>query len=297
MNPLFRGLSRSLQVELDGSPRSYSLLEDFERHLREQGALRDGESLLARSDLQADIQAEWHRQGQNGCLFASMLADKREQCGWTFVSLPGTAGWNGDDWRREVGQRVVDGTKDPNRWILSFLFPDVVDLPGVKRLLAALGTIPNWRLSELADEHGKKTAREEQLYLKLRIRVADGHVVPPEFIDAGEESRERVVDVDSWPLFFTNLDHVPVTRRAPFTEFSVALKPKAFKPPPELSDDWEAAHLADVPAPIDSTEAFQSFLANTKALKRRLLGAEGYLDLAASAKVTFAVPRSAWDAA
>lgn len=72
---------------------------------------------------------------------------------------------------------------------------------------------------------------------------------------------------------------------------------QAFKPPPKLSDDWEAAHLADVPAPIDSTEAFRSFLSNTKELKRRLLGAEGYMDLAASAEVTFAVPRSAWDAA
>lgn len=52
-----------------------------------------------------------------------------------------------------------------------------------------------------------------------------------------------------------------------------------------------------MPAQIDSTEAFQAFLANTKELKRRLLSAEGYMDLAASAKVTFAVPRSAWDAA
>lgn len=297
MNPLFRGLSRSLQLELDGSPRSYSLLDDFERHLREQGTLRDGETLLTRVDLHAEVQAEWHRQGQNGCLFASMLADKREQCGWTTLSLPGTAGWTADDWEREVGRRVAEGTKDPERWIISFLFPDVVDLPGVKRLLVSLGGIEHWRLTELTPhEHRKKVAREDWLYLKLRIRVADGHVVPPEFLDDGEGG-ERVVDVDSWPLFFASLDHVPVTRRAPFTELSVALKPKAFKPPPDLSGDWEAAHLADVPAPVDSTEAFRSFLGNTKELKRRLLGAEGYMDLAASAKVTFAVPRSAWDAA
>jgi len=141
MNPMFRGLPRSLELQVGGSPRTYSVFADFERHLREQGRLGAEESLRARADLQAEVQAEWHRQGQNGCLFASMLADKRRECGWSFVSLPGTAAWSEADWRREVGERVAAGSKAPNGWILSFLFPDVVDLPGVKRILTALGRL------------------------------------------------------------------------------------------------------------------------------------------------------------
>lgn len=296
MNPLFRGLARSLNLQLDELTRSYSTLDDFEQHLREQGVLGEGELLVDRPDLHEEIQAEWHRQGQNGCLFASNLADKRAASGWRFVSLVGTTDWEAEDWEREVGERVAAGTQDPNQWIMSFLFPDVVDLPGVKRILTAFSELPNWALGELApDEYGKKSSKDGWLYLKLRIRVADDYVVPPEFLE--EDSGELVVDVDSWPLFFVNLPHLPVTRQAPFTELSVALKPKTFKPPPELSDDWEAAHLADVPAPIDSTEAFRAFLSNTKELKKRILGAEGYMDLASSAKVTFAVPRSVWDEA
>lgn len=295
MNPWFRGLPGSRAIQVHGRERRYPTLQDYEQHLRATAVLDAGVALADRPDLVVEVQADWHRKGQNGCLFAGALAANREECGWELVPLLGSAGWTDADWLREVHERTLAGIDDPERWIVSFLFPDVRDLSGVRRLLTALGRLPGWSFAELSpDEHRKKQAAPGWRYYKLRIRVKSGHNIPAELLDAEEG---KVVDVDAWPLFFADLDFLPLTRRAPFTELAIPLKPKRSKNPPELSNDWEASHLADVPAPVPVTESFKAMLDNTSALKRGILGDAGYASLGASARTTLAVPQELWEAA
>lgn len=268
-----KGITLSTEISRPGQASwKFSSYEDYLNHLVRHGVVIDEPELLNRPDLVTAIQADWHQKGQNGCNFARLLSRDAPGHGWATVVVPGgTARWD-PDVLYSLGEKVRDAVADPAYTALSVIFPEVREPQTLVSLVHRLAELPDWSME--TDFIPASTFGDDQLVrVMLRVRL----------------NWEEVI---SWVLGFGPFDFLPVTRRAPFTEIALAVKPKgAPARSPYLNADPGLAHLADLPLDVPAA-TFDKLLDSTASRKRILLG--GVENPAAKARVTFAVPTELW---
>lgn len=177
---------------LHGVPRSIEVgghtFPDREDYLNHLKAMGDDRE-LDKATLIA-IQKDWHSRGQNGCVFAMHAARKLDENQWSYQvhdNIPDA------DTMQQTITKAVD---DPNNQLASLLFPNVNTVEELSELI------------EVAGQAGC-IIREEDIDDTNVLRL-----------------RWRIDEVESWVLGFIPADAVPVTRRAPFTEFVFRTKQK-----------------------------------------------------------------------
>jgi hypothetical protein len=206
----------------------------------------------------ASAQRDWHVRGQNGCQFARLVANDAETMGWEYAVCDDTM--LTPDLVRELDEQAQSAIARPETQVLSLLFPRVTtanEAVGIIRLLAAHSRF--WL------ERDEMTNDGQALYLRYPV----------------EE------DVQAWIMAFAPLDFLPNTRRGPYFELAVRVKPKPEWLFHRLNQDRDLAHLADVPLVMSERyweDRFESTLRRT----RRILGGEP--DQVSAAKATLVVP-------
>lgn len=260
-----RDVERS-EVVTDGETTlAFSCPDDYRRLLCSVLALEDADALGRYPSLVAQVQADWHRQGQNGCLFAKVLNSARPTYGWeTAVMPPGTV----EEVARWVEEHVRAGIDTDETRIVSLVFPWLTADVDLAALLRRLAGLPGWSVAPM-------DPGEDPVRLAARVALCDG-------------------EVDSWVLGFGPFAFLPRTRRAPFTEIVIPVKPKV-PGQHRMDDDMRRSHLADVPVPALLDPKFEGLVASTGDHRRFVLG--GAEDERAKAKVTYAIPSVAWEAA
>lgn len=269
---MFKGVGKSTRLEHAGKSLSFPCLEDYCQHLAAAGQLGSGEDVRRRPDLVRDIQVDWHKNGQTGCVFARILSQDPTGNQWKIVPLVGAMGWSQGEWETRVRDMVRAAMKDPAVWLVSLLFPDVANPGQLRPMLERLVALDGWSME--ASAPAAVDSRGEVVNVALRLDLGDG--------------------VSSWVLGLAPFDSMPFTRRAPFTEVVLAVKPKG--PTPlhhEANTKAEQAHVADAPVPV-APVAVDAIWQKTKANKLLLLKGGG--DPTARAKVTFSVPAASWRA-
>lgn len=200
-------------------------------------------------------QREFFRKNRAGCAFAAYIAK----------TGPASYGWrteivevNAD----AIAQHLRHGIADPATEILSMVFPDVSTVANIDALVAACLT------TKLFSDEGRET--DEVRLIKLRAVV-------------GSEL--------SWVSGFGPFDFLPATRRAPFCELTIRVKPRPnynwyFKPPID-----GVVHLADLSMQGMSDKHLQKLWGVSFETTKKILGHPP--DEESAAKTTFAVPSTA----
>ncbi len=204
-------------------------------------------------------QRDWHVRGQTGCMFARLAARSASTLRWDYVVV--------SDLRAtpEACNQIIDAldcaVADRGCQVLSFLFPTVVEpLEAVEVVYFLASRGPFW----LEANH----ISEDSLHLHLRYPVgASG--------------------VQAWIMGFAPFPFLPNTRRSPYFELAVRVKPKPTTIFHRLNQDRGLAHLADAQIKMDpkhQEHRWQSTLRRT----RMILGSEP--DEISAAKSTLVVP-------
>jgi adenylate cyclase class IV len=224
-----------------------------EDYLARYAAGRSVEGLSAETIV--TIQRDWHMRGQNGCVFAMHAARNLSNQQWRYEVL---FDHQDVDLIRGVITRAV---ADPHNDVLSLVFPQVATAVQVQGLVCAALKAGCHLAEDVAGEAG---------VVALRYRL-DG--------------------ADSWVVGFAPLDDLPATRRAPFAELAIRTKPKSHPAHPDLNDDEDQAHLADVQLGY-SPGVTTRLICKTKARTVKILGGIEKRDRtkAAKAKTTFGLP-------
>ena len=200
----------------------------------------------------AAIQRDWHRRGQNGCVFAMHAARKL----------------TARQWRYEVHSSSKDiehlrgsihaSVNDPHNEIMSLVFPSIECRADVSELVQVAFAVGFFQAENLTPGSGL-------VGLRYRIREAE-----------------------SWVVGFAPLETLPPTRRAPFAELAIRTKPKRRPVHPDLNNEASQAHLADVDLDFDPAVVTR-LISKSKTRTIRILGGESARIRArgAKAKVTY----------
>lgn len=270
---MFGGIEKSVRLEHADKRLTFPCLEDYRQLLLSKGFLRSDEALQGRPDLVLEIQTNWHKHGQTGCIFAKILSTDPPGNLWKIVPLVGIRGWSDGDWESRVRDLVRAAMDDANVWLVSLLFPEVAEAHHLRAVLERLASLDGWSME--VSEPARCEVRGELLNVALRVQLPGG-------------------DVSSWALGLGPFASMPFTRQAPFTEVVFAVKPKGPMPLHEEANlDHSQAHVADAPVPVVPS-AVDGIWQKTKGNKR--LHLRGVNDPTAKAKVTFSVPLGAWNA-
>jgi hypothetical protein len=235
--------------------------DDYEQVLRDLGWLGEAEVLTNRPDLVAAAQAHWHSQRGNSCIFSAYLSLERVDHGWeTIVVLEAGPAKDLADGLEEV---VAPRLAAPATEIVSVVLPNLDDPSELASLVGHLGDLPDWTAVEIGDE----VDEQEGALVKVGLR------------------RGVELDYQSEVLGFGCHQGAARTRLAPFTELAVRAKP-----PPRPKSHGRAV-MADIRLPV-SGSTMGEWGTETAKLRREMLG-EGH-DQRGKAKVTFVLPKTAW---
>lgn len=198
------------------------------------------------------IQRDWHRRGQNGCVFAMHAASKLTARQWRY-SIHASV----EDVQL-IRRSIRAALGDPYNEILSLVFPNIecrADVGELVRVALAAGFF----------QAGELTAGSGLVGLRYRI-----------------------YDVESWVVGFAPLATLPLTRRAPFAELAIRTKPKVRPIHPDLNNEMSQAHLADVELGFDAA-VVESLISKSKTRTAKILGGEAARckTHGAKAKVTY----------
>ena len=209
--------------------------------------------------LAALAQRDWQVRGQNGCQFARLAALGADQLRWDYLVVPGTdvAGQTGAGIAALVGSAAAD----PGCEIVSLLFPDVTGCAEAVRISYGLTGQPGFWL-ERDDIEGAR------LHLHLRYTLPASPVT-------------------AWVMAFAPFDFMPNSRRGPFFELAIRIKPKPAEIFHRLNPDRAVAHLADAPLAM-SDRRWEDRWRTTLRRTRMILGQEP--DHITAAKSTLAPP-------
>lgn len=245
---------------------TFARLEDYQGLLCPALDLDDPGELEQFGAVVAQVQADWHRQGQNGCIFAQILSADRPAYGWRTTVVPRSE-------TAEAAATIVEhtraGVEDPDVRVVSFLLPWLTSEEDLAQLLKALAESPGWSVDG--------TSLDES-HTNLAVRLA---------LEGGT--------VSSWVLGFGSFGCSPMTRRAPFIEIVVPVKPKVAGQH-RMDDDMSRSHLADVPLSAFGDPKYEGLKERTKRHRLFMLGGDEE-EMRAKAKVTFTIPTTAWEAA
>lgn len=199
-------------------------------------------------------QMDFYRRNRAGCAFAAFAAKDPRRYGWAqSVCAPSAS---------DIDTVIRAGITDAAVTTISVILPAITTADA---LLAFALELRHSRLIVL----GHKDQFEDSLCLGFRA------LVPPKL---------------SWISGFAPFSFMPVTRRAPFVELALRVKPRPaytviLKPAPD-----DAIHLADLDMLGMTKAAFQTLWDNSLTHTAKLLGHTP--DLRSAAKTTFSLPLS-----
>jgi hypothetical protein len=214
----------------------------------------------------ATAQRSWHGTGQNGCVFARIVALSPDAHWDTLVVAepPDRLTAAGLHW---IEQEIQDCGAVPDRQLVSVLFPLVTS---ATEAVAVIGRLAAGTGFWLDQDLSTRTER------RLRLR----YPVPA----------EAAAPVQAWVMAFGPFPFMPNTRRAPYFELVFRLRAKPDGLFHRNNPDPEVAHLADVPLTMPDhhwEHRWRSTLRRT----RMVLAAEP--DELTAAKMTLSVPHAA----
>jgi hypothetical protein len=214
-----------------------------------------------RTRLCALAQRDWHVRGQNGCQFARLAAKDAETLRWEHIVATELSDEPGDVFGPQLDDLIGLAVSEPRTQILSLLLPEIGEAGQAVWVIRSLAATTSFWLER--DE-----VTPEGLRLHLRYPVAEG-------------------TVQAWVMAFGPFDFLPNTRRGPYFELAIRVKPK----PPwlfhRLNQDKDVAHLADAPLNM-SLRHWEDRFTSTLRRTRMILGGEP--DSISAAKATLVVP-------
>ncbi|GII86197.1 hypothetical protein Ssi03_41870 [Sphaerisporangium siamense] len=215
---------------------------------------------MPRGRAAAEAQRDWHVRGQTGCQFARLVARDADSVRWDYIVADASPSEGCSGGWAKVSNAVQDAIADRSCQIVSVLLPDVRTGAAAVDAIRGLVAVGPWWL-----EVDEVTAGH--LRLHLRFPIGGG--------------------VQAWVMAFAPLDFLPATRRGPYFELAVRVKPKPEWIFHRLTPDREVAHLADVPLQM-SDERWEHRWASTLRRTRMILGREP--DEVSAARSTLTVP-------
>lgn len=253
--------NRSVTRDCAGRVKRYSSRQDLLEALAEVGAIESPAQPLADNpECVSDMFFLWLQQGQNGCLFATILAGDPSASRWISAVV-----FNADENVATQLQALIDAGMRNQVNILQFLFPEINSAEEIAGLISNLCRDSRWWWTEWPPSDGN-------ISIGLRWQLPSGHYF-------------------SATLGFADLPSMPFTRRGPFTGLIL----RALEPAQPGPDDWQEfgmypVHLAQVPLPQMDQEMIDRRWVRTQKLKKVLVGDE--VPQAAKARVTFSLPES-----
>jgi len=198
------------------------------------------------------IQRDWHMRGQNGCVFAMHAARHLSPQQWRCEVEPRTAS------KVVVRHTIEAAIANPENLILSLIFPTIECLDDIRCLVTFAESVGCYEAKENSAGSG---------YVCLRYPVGEA---------------------EAWIVGFAPLSTLPPTRRAPFAELAIRTKTKIGAVHPELNNETDQAHLADVDLHFP-TDVMSSLISKSKTRSVKILGGPLARSQAkgAKAKVTY----------
>lgn len=236
--------------------RRFPTPAEYHRHVSQWGEQRPTLSL---DDVYASAQREWHVRGQTGCQFARLAARAADTLRWDYLVLSDAE--PSPDTLAALDTQLQLAAADPAVEIVSVLAPAIASLSGAAALLTGL-TGPHTLFWLELDQIVNGSRR-----MHLRYPVAPA--------------------VRAWVMAFAPWPEVPNTRRGPYLELAIRVKPKPASIFHRLTPDRDVAHLADIPMQMN-TKHWEDRWLSTMARTRMILGKDP--DDVAAAKVTLTVP-------
>ncbi|MEX0896059.1 MAG: hypothetical protein WDZ94_03910 [Patescibacteria group bacterium] len=229
---------------------------DYEAYFIKKGTICYPHELWSNDQLVKDVQRHWHIRGQNGCVFAQIVAAQADKLGWDSEVVRE----NSND-LPSLLQASIDNPKCQN---LSLIFPEIHT---VEQLCDTIRSLFEKKIVKITAER----LFGEFVILELRLRISK--------------------DSEAWLVGFGPFDFLPKTRQAPQVEIAVRTKPKPDDLNKQLNQDYGAAHLADIPINLDD-DRFNAILESTKKRTAQIIGSESRET--SKAKVTFTIPAKKW---
>lgn len=267
----FRLIGEHILGSFQRSEWKFPTRSDYEKYLIEKQIIEDTADLWYDEQLVIAVQRHWHNRGQNGCVFAQVVANKAAEYGWRSVVIQGGVEQiKKPNMKRLITSAISKSIHDPDCEIISFLFPEIVDPLDLVFLIRILMDTDKIILHDASQI-------DDMITIALRVAVSDK--ITPEKI------------VLSWLMGFGPFKFFPTTRQAPVTELVIRAKPKPEKIYEKLNQDRMAAHLADVPLRL-ADQAWPRIWESTLRRTRIILEAEP--DSFSAARTTFSIPWALW---
>lgn len=208
----------------------------------------------------AATQASWFASGHSGCVFARLAALKDH--GWHFVVAESLDLKTAHDVATVLPQLMTDPSCEVISLLLPFARTEAEGLEAIAKLCES-----GLFFVEQAVIDGERRSAY------VRLPVAEGVV--------------------AWVMAFGPFDNMPATRRAPYFELAMRVRPKTGELFHRLNGDATIAHLADLPMAMPE-HFWEQRWASTLQRTRRILG--GDPDSFSAARCTFTTTSATWNA-
>lgn len=246
-------LARTAEYGLRKFPEPYAYHEKI-AHLTAQPDTPSTARLCALA------QRDWHMRGQNGCQFARLVAKDADTMRWDYQVLPTGVDPASTSMLAAVNELIELAVADPGVEVASILIPSIDTAGGVVDFVRALTQYgPFWL------ERDELVGGQHQLFARYPV-------------DA---------ETQAWVMAFAPFPFMPNTRRSPYVELAIRVKPKPEWVFHRSSQEREIAHLADTPLTM-SDQHWEDRWWSTKRRTEMILGAKP--DDVSAAKATLTVP-------
>lgn len=197
-------------------------------------------------------QLEFYRNNKAGCAFAAFAAKTPQKYGWSQKVISPTVA--------SIDSTIEEAIASPETTMVSLIFPDV-------------------RTAEMLHSLVNTLQRCNYIFLEQNVVFDDSHCLG---------FRVKVGSVVSWASGFGPFDFFPVTRRSPFTEVALRVKPRPhyiriMKKAPD-----NVIHLADLDMLGIADAVFKKMWHDSLEGTAQLLGHKP--NLKSAAKTTFSIP-------
>ena len=238
----------------------------YEQVLRSAAIIGEYETLADHPEIALDVYRDWQRRPPIACVFARLMALNPEpyDIAWEVVSGRVELG-NASETARQIADLVKPAIGQEEA--IAVLIPGVETPEALVGVCKALGHRSEWTTRAPFNPSDKF----ERCYIRITTVVAP--------------------DVEAEVLGVAPFDFLPATRRSPI--FALHVRTKAEGAKDRGQGTSKRVHLADIAWPEERTHHKDQFWNQTIRHRLDRLGGD---DLAARARITFAIPRRQWDA-
>jgi hypothetical protein len=253
--------------------RSFSSFDDYVTPLIADGTVKSIEDLVSRRpELLGRILFDWYKDGQVACVFARVLAAKKDKTKWRTLTIEGAVNVE------KLESALLEAVSDQSDAI-QFIFPGPGTAQRAVELMKTLCQHSSWSCREMpwmTDDNDQPIELGNTLQVGLRWHPPNSNYT-------------------SWVLGIAPFDSMPFTRRfvgAPFIALVLRPTPPTdFVPEKKFEAGLQASHLAHMDDKLGDNDAMRvNFRDRTRRTKFALLWGGGELLSTARAQVTFSLP-------